>query len=207
MIDKELHRGDIVVNERNDKRFYAVVVTNDVLNYHEDYVCCVNITANEVEGGPMYAPITVIYPGHAFCGRVWNVWKSDIVEFVRECTAEEMAGIDKALRYSFGLVETQTKIGITEMADALQKGAQDALEEHIAKLEEKNSDLSCKVHEQTEQITYLNRELEDARKNAELFMQKAVAVKDTAAEVTSLTAERDTYKAMYETLLDRMFRK
>ena len=192
MINEELHRGDIIIAETNDARRYGIIVTNNAINGTTNQVGVVSISTVEERRGPGFVEIFTNVCGVAVCERIWNIWKSDVAEVLRECTAEEMDSIDKALRYCFGLVEV---------------GAYTACKPEIEALNVENQALTDKTHEQAEMIRNLSRELEDARKDTEFFMQKAVGEKNEAADIVTVTAQRDTYKAMYEALIDRMFKR
>ena len=184
------YRGDIVINESNGKRNYAVIVSNNTVNFESPSVNIVNITANIKDNVRYTAEIALSVPSYAICDRPWNVWKENIVEFVRECTAEEMAAIDKGLRSAFGLDEPKKKYEITHVAEAPEKGAQDALRERIAELEKENEQLRL--------------EISSANENVATFAEIAEDVEKSETCITALTAERDTYKAMYEKLLDKL---
>ncbi len=198
------YRGDIVITENNGKRGYGVIVSNNTVNYESLSVNILNITANTKDNVRYPAEIALSVPSYAICDRPWNVWKENIVEFIRECTAEEMAAIDKGLRSAFGLDEPKKKYEIIHMAEALEKGAQDAMKEHIATLELKNADLIQKVEAQKEDIAHLQSQLEEARENTDNWVETAIKPVESTPDIAALTAERDTYKAMYEKLLDKL---
>lgn len=219
------YRGDIVITENNGKRGYGVIVSNNTVNYESLSVNILNITANAKDNVRYPAEIALSVPSYAICDRPWNVWKENIVEFVRECTAEEMAAIDKGLRSAFGLDEPKKKYEIINMAEALEKGAQDAMREHIAKLEADNKNLSelneilgiandditkknARLIQEADakeaEIIDLRHQLEKAREDTDCWIEQAAKAEEAAPDIVALTAERDTYKAMYEKLLDKL---
>jgi mRNA-degrading endonuclease toxin of MazEF toxin-antitoxin module len=200
MINKELHKGDIIVVETNGKRIYGVIVTNNNLNYNQDQVGMVNISTQTDGVGLAYVDIFTNQPAKAICNKVWNVWKSDIVEFVRECSTAEMHSIDKALRYTFGLDEPKKGI-MAETADILQRAAPIAQAEYVNKLESKIADLTQMLEARKADIETLRSQLDKSQEDADHWLDQAAKAEPNIA---ALTAERDTYKAMYEKLLDKL---
>ena len=227
MINKELHKGDIIIAETNGKRIYGVIVTNNNLNYNQDQVGVVNITTQTEGVGLAYVDIFTNQPAKAICNKVWNVWKSDIAEFIRECTTEEMHSIDKALRYTFGLDEPLKNGDLVLIPNGTQtaeiiEAETSKLKSHIAKQEndikvlselnealgitnddltKKNADLITMLEERKADIEFLRSQLDKAHEDADRWLDQAAKAEPNAA---ALTAERDTYKALYEKLLDKL---
>ena len=50
----------------------------------------------------------------------------------------------------------------------------------------------------------LQSQLEKAREDTDQWIEQAAKAEEAAPDVVALTAERDTYKAMYEKLLDKL---
>lgn len=198
------YRGDIVITENNGKRGYGVIVSNNTVNYESLSVNILNITANAKDNVRYPAEIALSVPSFAICDRPWNVWKENIVEFVRECTAEEMAAIDKGLRSAFGLDEPKKKGIMEETAEILQKAAPIAQNEYIAKIEKENVDLKRIVEARKEDIETLQSQLEKAREDTDYWIEQATKAEETTPDIATLTAERNAYKAMYEKLLDKL---
>ena len=227
MINKELHKGDIIIVETNGKRIYGVIVTNNNLNYNQDQVGMVNISTQTDGVGLAYVDIFTNQPAKAICNKVWNVWKSDIVEFVQECATKEMHSIDKALRYTFGLDEPFKNGDLVLIPNGTQtaeiiEAETSKLKSHIAKQEndikvlselnealgitnddltKKNADLITMLEERKADIEFLRSQLDKAHEDADHWLDQAAKAEANAA---ALTAERDTYKALYEKLLDKL---
>lgn len=197
------YRGDIVIVETNGKRGYNVIVSNNNMNYRNKSILTVSLTASADEPFcDTHVDIMLTKPSVALCERVWNVWKENVVEFIRQCTTEEMNAIDKALRIALGLCGPLTKAQV-ETAPAFTDEECRAMSAHIELLENENS----KLHKENESLIEMNRTLEimndDLLKKHEDLMRKATEDHDSP-DISALTAERDTYKAMYEKLLDKL---
>lgn len=202
------NRGDIVVNETNGKRCYAVIISSDTINNESRSVTVLNITAGDVGDVKYPVHIALGVPSNAICERPWSVWKENIVEFVRECTEKEMADIDEGLRGAFGLNE------LSEV-DALQDDHETKDEmSDIKALESQNNALADEVEELEERIEKKNAENEQLRLEVESLKNTIRELEDITENavnaehnIVSLKAERDTYKAMYENLLEKLLKK
>lgn len=194
MIDRELHKGDIIIADGGGRRNYGVIVTNNSANYRSDRIGVVYISTTTEEVGPAYVNIFTNQQARVMCNMVWNIWKTDIDEFVRECTADELRDIDKALRYTFGLCEPQKNCDSTydigDMAKALADGSDKDMRDIIAKLKEENEHLRNEVCTSNETVV--------------AFSEIAEEYEQTKRDVIALTTERDTYKVLYDQLLGKL---
>lgn len=197
------YRGDIVINETNGKRSFAVVVSNNTINYESPSINIVNITASAKDNVRYPADIALSVPSYAICDRPWNVWKENIVEFVRECTAEEMAAIDKGLRSAFGLDEPQKKADTPILYTNSNVSVSDyeEMKTYIEKLEKTNINLQAENDSVKSENKHLQQQLEKANEDTDHYIEQAAKAEP---DIAALTTERDTYKAMYEKLLDKL---
>ena len=214
MIMKEFHRGDIITINNNGRIIYAVIVTNNNLNYNNDVVSVVNITTQPESFGETHVDIVTNQPAVVICEKIWNVWKGNIIDFIRECTTEEMNAIDKALRIAFGLVETQARGMAQDMermcvtldkAQAEEAAAlieelrtenerigkeYDNLEKQLEELQKENETLSKQCEERNE--------LNDALIAGNETLGNRCAVLESQLEDTAL--QRDKLKCAYDKL-------
>lgn len=195
------YRGDIVVVENNGKRGYNVIVSNNNMNYRNKSILTVNITTTPNEPfNETYVDIMLTKPSVVICERVWNVWKENVVEFVRECTTEEMNAIDKALRIALGLCEPKGRAS-ADIAPAVCEDEYKAMAVHLELLKDENANLN----KENECLTELNRKLEAENESLRRKLRELTNESHpNSADITALTAERDTYKAMYDKLLDKL---
>ena len=201
------YRGDIVIIENNGKRGYGVIVSNNTVNYESLSVNILNITANAKDNVRYPVDIALSVPSYAICDRPWNVWKENIVEFIRECTAEEMAAIDKGLRSAFGLDEPKIKADallVKPVTPAITENEYKEMKTYIEKLEMTNINLQAEIDSVKSENKNLQSQLEKAREDAEYWSVQAAKAEEAAPDIIAMNAERDTYKAMYEKLLDKL---
>ena len=217
---KELHRGDIITLDNNGRRLYAVIVTNNSINYNSDTVGVVNITTQPPEGNPItHVDIITNQPAIVICEKVYNVWRGNIMEFVRECTTEEMNAIDKAMRIAFGLVGTCSST-TNELNDALIAG-NETLGNRCATLEAQLEDtalqrdkLKCAYDKLTAEFEGLKKEavaqsenlVQLTAENAKLRdeLKDHAEMRPTPPDMSAITVERDLYKSLYEQLIDKL---
>ena len=111
----EVYRGDIlfirkggyVEGSEQEAGRPAVVVSNNKNNVHSDVIEVVYLTTQEKSNLPTHVPIMCKVPSTALCEQVHSVYKDRVLEYVRSCTKEEMAEIDKALLISLDLKKTE----------------------------------------------------------------------------------------------------
>lgn len=124
------------------------------------------------------APSHVLVPcqglSTAMCEKISTVNKSRLGQYIRSCTDEEMERIDAALVYALGL------------------------------------DIPASDAAKDEKIRQLQGELNEAGLVAEGLLRELAEVKKTAdkgaapEDIIKLTTERNTYKQLYEQLLEKM---
>lgn len=86
----------------------AIVVSNNSLNHHSGVVEVVFLTTAPKKDMPTHVEINATgVKSTALCEQVNSVAVERIGDFCGECTEEEMAGIDKALLTSLGIVAAE----------------------------------------------------------------------------------------------------
>lgn len=108
----DIKRGDIfyIANSKyyatdpeNEAGRPAIVVSNDILNKNSSVVEVVYLTTKDKKPMPTHVGIICKIPSTALCETIYTVTKDRIGDFIKSCSAEEMAAIDKAMAVSLGL--------------------------------------------------------------------------------------------------------
>lgn len=108
----DIKRGDIfyIANSKyyatdpeNEAGRPAIVVSNDILNKNSSVVEVVYLTTRDKKPMPTHVGIICKIPSTALCETIYTVTKDRIGDFIKSCSAEEMASIDKAMAVSLGL--------------------------------------------------------------------------------------------------------
>ena len=81
----------------------AIIVSNDIANKYSPNVLVVYLTSQEKKPLPSHVPISCKVPSVALCENVACVSKERLGNFMKFCTAGEMAKVDEALAYALGL--------------------------------------------------------------------------------------------------------
>lgn len=120
----DIKRGDIfyIANSKyyatdpeNEAGRPAIVVSNDILNKSSSVVEVVYLTTRDKKPMPTHVGIICKIPSTALCETIYTVTKDRIGDFIKSCSAEEMAAIDKAMAVSLGLsVSTEREVDNTE---------------------------------------------------------------------------------------------
>lgn len=120
----DIKRGDIfyIANSKyyatdpeNEAGRPAIVVSNDILNKSSSAVEVVYLTTRDKKPMPTHVGIICKIPSTALCETVYTVTKDRIGDFIKSCSAEEMAAIDKAIAVSLDLsVSTEREVDNTE---------------------------------------------------------------------------------------------
>lgn len=217
----EVYRGEIFLvknfvkvsgSEQTANR-PAVVVSNNIGNYHSDMCQVVYLTTKEKKPLPTHAKVMCQVPSTALCEQVHSVSQDRLTEWIRTCTDEEMKEIDRALMVSLGL-DMKQKANLDDCEDIddvikYQDSKQiDDLKMKLEKLkcelkssEDEKKDLQCRMDESTMQLRKMKEE--------NVFMESAAkdVMDGMKEENIKLMAERDIYKSQYEELLERMIDK
>ena len=108
----DIKRGDIfyIANSKyyatdpeNEAGRPAIIVSNDILNKSSSVVEVVYLTTRDKKPMPTHVGIICKIPSTALCETIYTVTKDRIGDFIKSCSAEEMAAIDKAMAVSLGL--------------------------------------------------------------------------------------------------------
>lgn len=191
-----VYRGDIFNVKSNGKNVCgseqyqdrpAVIVSNNIGNEHSSIVEVVYLTSKEKNPLPTHVKIMCRVPSTAMCEQISNVSKERLGEYIRTCTDEEMAEIDRALMVSLG-------IGSKEVGESYE---QDAIE-MVADLKRKLNELNT----EKEELKLVNVELKERLKDAE--KQIPVFPVEIEKELMKAETQRDMYKDLYEQLLEKM---
>lgn len=105
-------RGDIyyIANSKcystdpmNEAGRPGIIVSNDTLNEHSTMVEVVYLTTKDKKPMPTHVGILCKINSTALCETIYTVNKDRLGDYVRTCTAEEMAAIDRAMLTSLGI--------------------------------------------------------------------------------------------------------
>ena len=165
----------------------AVVVSNDKNNENSNVVEVVYMTTQPKTDLPTHVTVrSTGRPSTVLCEQVYSVSTERIGTYIGECSDKEMENIDIALMISLqldGNMKTSKKYNETI------KEQQEEIDHLKTEIEEIEKD--CK--EQVNQYAAANTE-----KN------EKIAKMASSEETIRLQTERDTYKTMYEQLLNRL---
>lgn len=109
---KEVKRGDIfyianskyyATNPENEAGRPGIVVSCDGLNEHSPSVEVVYLTTKDKKPMPTHVPILCKINSTALCETIYTVSKDRLGDYVRTCSDEEMAAIDKGMLCSLGI--------------------------------------------------------------------------------------------------------
>ena len=109
---KEVKRGDIfyianskyyATNPENEAGRPGIVVSCDELNEHSPSVEVVYLTTKDKKPMPTHVPILCKINSTALCETIYTVSKDRLGNYVRTCSDEEMAAIDKGMLCSLGI--------------------------------------------------------------------------------------------------------
>ena len=194
----EIKRGDIFFirsydnnqgSEQTSDR-PAVVVSNNKCNTYSNVIEIVYLTTKPKKPMPTHVAVVCQRLSTALCEQVCSISIDRLGMYIKTATDAEMKEIDKALLVSLAL-------DVEEPADEDNHEKQ-AMLAHIEYLEKQVSELN-----------YNNRFLTD--ENGRLKDEAAAKVDCDAlpAELkfAQLESERNTYKAMYEQLLNKILEK
>lgn len=81
----------------------AIIVSDDVLNKHSDYVEVVYLTTQDKKELPTHCSIVCKQLSTAMCETIYTVNKNRVGDYVKSCTAKEMAAVNECLLHSLGL--------------------------------------------------------------------------------------------------------
>lgn len=81
----------------------AIIVSDDGLNEHSDYVEVVYLTTQQKRPLPTHCQIVCKQLSTALCETIYTINKDRIGDYVKTCTAEEMARVNECLLNSIGL--------------------------------------------------------------------------------------------------------
>ena len=168
----------------------AVVVSNDKNNENSNVVEVVYMTTQPKTDLPTHVTVrSTGRPSTVLCEQVYSVLTERIGTYIGECSDKEMENIDIALMISLqldGNMKTSKKYNETI------KEQQEEIDHLKTEIEEMEKD--CKeLIEQVNQYATANTE-----KN------EKIAKMASSEETIRLQTERDTYKTMYEQLLNRL---
>lgn len=176
-------------NEQHSDR-PAVIVSNDKNNENSGVVEIVYMTTQPKTDLPTH--VTVRSTGRistVLCEQVYSVSTERIGTYIGECSNKEMENIDIALMISLqldGNMKTSKKYNETIKE---QQEEIDSLKREIEMLQQENEDTIAEIEQ-----------------NAAVYVEenKKIANMTQAEDTIRLQTERDTYKTMYEQLLNRL---
>jgi mRNA interferase MazF len=177
----EILKGDIyfvsgkTLNDFNKGR-PCVVVSNNTGNHFSDNVEVVWLTTADKKSLPTHVDVICREKAIALCECITTIKKDRLDNFVRTCTEAEIQAIDKGLCVSLGINTNDSEKFIT-----------------------------C---ENITEIDTLKKQLREAQGKLQLVQAAKPALDEVAAElkqdVLKAQIERDTYKSLYESMLQKM---
>lgn len=214
----EVYRGDIFLvknfvrvsgSEQTANR-PAVVVSNNIGNYHSDMCQVVYLTTKEKKPLPTHVKVMCQVPSTALCEQVHSVSQDRLTEYVRTCTDEEMKEIGRALMVSFGLdmkqkanlYDCETIDDVVKYQDSKQiddlmmklEGAERTLDEKNEQINEAEKHI-YEMQEHIKKLLKENSEMEDQIKS------------ENNIDTSKLIFERDFYKEKYENLSEKLINR
>lgn len=162
----------------------ALVVSNNTGNEHSGQVTIVYLTTKDKKPLPTHVKIMCKVPSTALCEQITTVSKERLGDYIRCATPAEMRAIDKALAITLGLDNTVVQ---AQLADEQLASIWDITSEPAANNERTEISYVCEI----ESLKGINRELQN----------RMAEEKEKAMEVI---AEKNTYKKLFNELLDRL---
>lgn len=160
----------------------AVIVSNDTNNKFSETVEVVFLTGHAKNTQPTHVNLVCRVPSTVLCEQINTVAKERIGDFVRCCTVEEMAAIEKAMLVSLGI--------------EAYAGAEH--ENEIAELRMMLEDSEKNLKKKQEHLLKMQDEIEILKKTPDPCVQ---------TEMTRMTTERDLYKSLYEQMLEKLIER
>ena len=204
--------GSVVCGSEQHQDRPAVIVSNNIGNEHSNIVEVVYLTSKKKKL-PTHVEIMCRVPSTALCEQVSNISQERLGEFIRSCSDEEMAAIDRALMISLGLDSTPDPTatvdnGLIDDLNMKLEGAERKLDEEKTQY----AKLLCEYTHCKEKMDELNAEnagllldngdLKEKLKNAE--NQIPVFPAEVEKELLKAETQRDMYKELYEHMLEKM---
>ena len=193
MGDLNIYRGDVFFVENYGKRIGseqaegrpAVIVSNDKNNENIPCVEIVYLTTQPKTSLPTHCKVKALVQSTALCEQITTVSKERLGAFIRQCTDEEMAEIDKAIAVSVGIshANDSTTVDLEEVVKALMSENYE-LQDRVKDLEETNE----------KQKTYI----------ADMVQNAGSQDQNDITDLIRIKAERDIYADMYYKILDRV---
>ena len=183
--------GDAVGSEQYSGR-PGIIVSNSQNNRNSTTVEVVYTTTSTNKADlPTHVDITTTpRKSIALCEQIVTVSTERIGNYIGHCTKDEMLAIDVALLKSLGIKVPDLK---SDASAALAK-----VEEYEKKIRQHEADAKAK----SEKIESLEHEVAEAKEAVEKMA--AAASEGSDGKVAAAEKERDLYKGLYESLLDRM---
>ena len=140
----EYHRGDIffiskcdpIVGAEEEQNRPCVIISNDSGNLYGNTVIVALITSREKKPLPVHATVRCKTLSTVLCEQILTVDKSRLSDFIRTCTAEELAEVDKALAVSVALDQPKTvawRMEVEPVSEATTNG--NAMQEALLRAE------------------------------------------------------------------------
>lgn len=191
-----VYRGDIfyinksgyAVGSEQESRRPAVIVSNDTGNENSTCVEIVYLTTQKKDKAylPTHVSVVARAKSTAMCEQIFTVSKERLGEYVRSCTEKEMKAIDKALAVSLGLDRAT--------ADNAQPVEAPPADPAVSEIDQEKEDLKNMYAE--------------AKNHAEMMEKRAIEAETKMHslndELRKAEVKKDTFKDLYEELLERL---
>lgn len=189
----EICRGDIyfvrnfvkVSGSEQTAERPAVIVSNDTGNKFSSMCEVVYLTTKDKKPLPTHVEVMARIPSTAMCEQITSVSQDRLTEYIRTCTDEEMAAIDRALMVSLGL-----DLPVATELPAVNRISQIEIDDLRMKLEGAERELD----ERNTEIQDLINKLKTVKAESQLTNF------DATRDVMKAEVERDFYKQQYERL-------
>lgn len=153
----------------------AIIVSNDESNAKLNTVQVVYLTSKDKAPHPAHVSVMCKVQSIALCEQLYTVDKRRLGDYIRSCTAAEMEKIEHGMMEVLGLT------GIERVPSKMLEEQLQAAKAYCKELQAINAELMERV-----------KDFEEKERNK-------------GAGVIKLEVERDTYKMLYNNLLDRLY--
>lgn len=221
----EIKRGDIFFirsydnnqGSEQDSDRPAVIVSNNKCNTYSNVVEIVYLTTKPKKPMPTHVTVVCQRKSTALCEAVYSISIDRIGDFIKTATDEEMKEIDRALMVSLALdddldsadneQQEQEKQAMLAHIEYLEKQVEDAKSD-----KDKIKELQLVIEDLKKKVADLNSEIDNLNFDCEVMETKLKEAKSATSpnaqvKIAHLEAERNTYKAMYEQLLNKILEK
>ena len=144
----------------------AIIVSDDLLNKHSDYVEVVYLTTQDKKSLPTHCEIICKQKSTAMCETIYTVNKDRVGDYVKSLTSAEIAALNECLMNSIGLSY------MVDFAEPIDRDYAD-LQDEIDTLRSQNSKLKADLEKHSDSSVVVERDL--YKRLYEQLLDKAVS--------------------------------